>query len=104
MEIIKTDKDYDDLFEFIKDFDPEIIVYTKLGSDEYKKIKAEWLKQGFSDRIGVIDKINLTNSCYWVELKNKNDQTKGLRIILDVKEKKSLFLVASLSVEAGIGF
>lgn len=103
MGMIKTDKDYNDLSKFIKDFDPEVVSYIKLGSDEYKKVKPEWQKQGFEDRITAVDKINLTDFCYWIELKDKKDETKGLRTILDVKEKKSLLLIASLSIKAGIG-
>jgi len=103
MEMIKTDKDYDDLSEFIKDFEPEVANYIKLGEDEYRKIRPEWQEQGFGDRIGIVDKINLTASCYWIELENKKDETKGLRMILDVEEGKSLLLVASLSIKAGVG-
>jgi len=103
MEIIKTDKDYNDLSNFIKDFEPEIVSYEKMGPNEYEIIKPEWQEKGFEDRITAIDKITFTDSTYWIELKNKQDKTKGLRMILDVKEKISLFLVASLSIEAGIG-
>jgi hypothetical protein len=103
MEVIKTDKDYNDLSGFIKGFDPAIVDYIKLGPDEYKKMKLEWQKQGLGDRIGMVDKLTLTDSTYWIELKNKKDESKGLRMILDVKEKKSLLLIAALSIKAGIG-
>lgn len=103
MEMIKTDKDYDDLSEFIKDFEPEVANYIKLGKDEYRKIRPEWQEQGLGDRIGTVDKIDLTDFCYWIELENKKDETKGLRMILDVEEGKSLLLVASLSIKAGVG-
>jgi hypothetical protein len=103
MEIIKTDKDYNDLSGFIKDFEPEVVSCIKLGADEYKKIKPEWQEQGFEDRIGAVDGIELTDSTYWIELKNKKDETKGLRMILDIKERKSLLLIASLSINVGIG-
>jgi len=103
MEVIKTDKDYNDLASFISGFDPEIITYTKLGPAEYEKIKPEWQKQGLADRITAIDKINLTDSTYWIELKSRNDETKGLRTVIDTKTKKSLLLIAALSIKAGIG-
>jgi len=103
MDIIKTDKDYNDLSKFVTGFNPEIIDYIKLSPNEYKKIRLEWQDQGFGDRIGIIDKISLTDFTYWIELRNKNDETKGLRIILDTKEKKSLLLIAALSVRAGVG-
>ena len=103
MDIIKTDKDYNDLSKFVTGFNPEIIKYIKLGPTEYKKIKPEWDAQGFGDRINMVDKLDLNNSTYWIELKNKNDETKGLRTILDAKEKKSLLLIAALSIKAGIG-
>ena len=103
MGIIKTDKDYSGLSNFVMGFDPEIVNYIKLGPDEYKKIKPEWQKQGFGDRISIVDKINLTNSTYWIELKNKKDHSKGLRMIIDIKTKKSLLLMASLSIGVGVG-
>jgi len=103
MDIIKTDKDYNDLSKFVTGFNPEIINYIRLGPDEYKKIKPDWQEQGLGDRIKLVDKLNLNDSTYWIELKNKNDETKGLRMILDTKEKKSLLLIAALSIKAGIG-
>jgi len=103
MDIIKTDKDYNDLSKFVTGFNPEIINYIKLGPDEYKKVKPDWQEQGLGDRIKLVDKLNLNDSTYWIELKNKNDETKGLRMILDTKEKKSLLLIAALSIKAGIG-
>jgi hypothetical protein len=39
MEMIKTDKDYNDLSGFIEGFNPEVVSYLKLGPNEYKKIK-----------------------------------------------------------------
>jgi len=103
MDIIKTDKDYNDLSKFVTGFNPEIIDYIKLGPDEYKNIKLEWQEQGLGDRVGLVDKLNLTDSTYWIEVKNKNDETKGLRMIIDAKDKKSLLLIAALSIKAGIG-
>jgi len=103
MEIAKTDKDYNDLSEFVKDFDPKIVAYDKFGQTEYNNIKQQWQEQGLNDRIGIIDKIELTDSTYWIELKNKNNEDKGLRMIFDIKEKKSLLLIATLNVEAGVG-
>ncbi|MEI7424666.1 MAG: hypothetical protein WCK10_00915 [Candidatus Staskawiczbacteria bacterium] len=101
MQIAKTDKDYAEVSSFLVNFDPEIITYTKLGLTEYNKLKPEWKNQGFEDRINLIDKLTLTNSTYWIELKNKNDETKGLRLVLDTKENKSILLIVSLSVSAG---
>jgi hypothetical protein len=103
MEIIKTDKDYNDLTSFIKGFDPEVTSYIKLGPDEYQKIKPDWEKQGFGYRIEIVNKLALTDSTYWAELKNKNDTTKGLLTIIDVKANKSLLLIAALSIKAGVG-
>lgn len=103
MEIIKTDKDYNELSGFIGDFEPEIVDYIKFGPNEYQAIKPKWQEKGLTDRIGLVDKINLTNSTYWIELKNKKDESKGLRIILNINERKSLLLIAALSVEAGLG-
>ena len=103
MEIIKTDKDYNDLSDFIKDFEPGVANYIKLGQNEYRKIRLEWQEQDLGDRIGTVDKINLTDFTYWIELKNKKDETKGLRMVLDVKERKSLLLIASLSIKVGVG-
>ena len=102
MEIIKTDKDYNELSGFIKGFNPEVIKYIKLGPNEYKTLKPIWQNEGFADRIKIVDKIKLTDFCYWIEIKNKNDETRGLRIILDTKENKSLLLIASLSISTGI--
>jgi hypothetical protein len=101
MEIMKTDKDYNDYSNLTKDFNPEIAGYMKLGPQDYEKIKAEWKEQGFGDRISAIDKINLTDSTYWVELKNINDEKKGFRVLVDTKEKKSLFTAAFVFVEMG---
>ena len=98
MEIIKTDKDYSDLSQFVIDFDPEIITYTKFRPEEYAAVKSEWQEQGFGDRVALIDEVNLTNDTYWVELKNKNDETKGLRAIIDINQKKSLLLIGSLLI------
>jgi len=103
MQIIKTDKDYNDFSDLVKNFNPEIAGYIKLEPEEYAKIKPEWQKQGFGDRVAAIDKIKLTDSTYWVELKNKNDETKGLRALLDLAEKKSLFLAGSISINASVG-
>jgi hypothetical protein len=103
MEIMKTDKDYNDYSNLTKDFNPEIAGYMKLGPQEYQKIKPQWQEQGFGDRISAIDKIKLTDSTYWVELKNRNDETKGLRALVDIKEKKSLFMAASVLVVSGVG-
>ena len=103
MDIIKTDKDYNDLSKFVTGFNPEIINYIKLGPAEYKKLKLEWQEQGLGDRVDMVDKLNLNDSTYWIELKNKSEETKGLRMIIDAKEKKSLLLIASLSIKAGIG-
>ena len=103
MDIIKTDKDYNDLSKFVTGFNPEIIDYIKLGPNEYKKIKPDWQKQGLGDRVKMVDKLNLNDSTYWIELKNKSEETKGLRMILDTKDKKSLILIAALSIKAGIG-
>ena len=102
MKVIKTDKDYNELSSFIKGFNPEVISYIKLGPNEYKAIRPIWQNQGFGDRIKIVDKIKLTDSCCWIEIKNKNDETKGLRMILDTKENKSLLLIASLSITAGV--
>ena len=103
MEIIKTDKDYPGLSVFVLGFNPEIVAYTKLGPNEYQKIKSRWQQQGLESRVKIVDGINLTNSTHWIELKNKNDQTKGLRMIIDTKTKTSLLLMASLSINAGVG-
>ena len=103
MEIIKTDKDYSELSKFIEGFDPKIVAYIKLGPNEYGKIKPEWQEAGFEERTKIIDGLKLTEYTYWVELKNKHHETKGLRTILDTKENKSLLLMASMSVSAGIG-
>jgi len=103
MEIIKTDKDYAELSEFIKDFEPQIVSYEKLGPAEYGIIKIEWQNAGFEERIKMVDEIKLTDSTYWIELKNKNDETKGLLVLLDVKEKKSFLLIAALSISVGVG-
>ena len=103
MEIIKTDKDYNELSGFIKGFDPKVITYIKLGPNEYKTLRPIWQNQGFADRVKIIDKIKLTDSCCWIEIKNKNDETKGLRMILDTKENKSLILIASLLINTGVG-
>jgi len=103
MEIIKTDKDYNELLTFIGNFDPEIIEYKKLGPDEYKSIKDNWQKEQLNERIALVDKISLTDSTYWVELKNLNDKTKGLRMVIDTKEKKSFLLIAAMFVSADVG-
>ena len=103
METIKTDKDYADLLTFINGFNPEITNYIKLGRNEYDEIKPDWGKQGFGDRIKIIDEINLNNFTYWIELKNKNDETKGLQTIIDVQKNKSLLLIATLSIKASVG-
>lgn len=103
LQIAKADKDYAEVSNFVKDFSPEIVAYEKLGIAEYKKIKTEWEKQGLGDRIKLVDKLNLTENTYWIELKNKNDKDKGLRLVLDTKEKKSLLLIVSLAVNAGVG-
>jgi len=103
MDIIKTDKDYNELLSFITGFDPEVVSYIKLDPNGYQIIKTQWQDQGLGERINMVDKLNLKDSTYWIELKNKADETKGLRMILDTKEKKSLLLIAALSVTAGIG-
>ena len=103
MAIIKTDKDYSGLSDFVSGFDPEIVAYTKLSPNEYQKIKTGWQEQGLADRIRLVDGLTLTDSTYWVELKNINDQTKGLRMIIDTKTKTSLLLMASLLISAGVG-
>lgn len=103
MEMIKTDKDYNDLLSFVNGFDPEVVDYVKIGPKEYKKLKTDWQNQGLAERVKSVDQISLTNFTYWVELKNKNDTTKGLITILDTKEKKSLLLIATLAVEANLG-
>lgn len=103
LKIAKTDKDYADIANLMENFNPEIIAYEKLGSTEYQKVKSIWKDQGFESRIGLVDKITLTDSTYWVELRNKNDETKGLRLILDTKENKSLLLIAAMSVSAEVG-
>ncbi|MCX6720631.1 MAG: hypothetical protein NTW11_02400 [Candidatus Staskawiczbacteria bacterium] len=103
MEIIKTDKDYSGLSTFVSGFDPEIITYKKLGPNEYKNLKQAWQSQGLADRVKLVDALTLTNSTYWIELRNKNDQTKGLRTIIDVKTKTSLLLMAALSINVGVG-
>lgn len=102
MEIVKSDVNYSDIEKFLENFEPEIFVYNKLGESEYQKIKPEWKKQGFGDRVDLIDKIDLTDSTYWIELKNKKEETKGLRVVLDIKEKKSLLIIPTLSVKAGM--
>ncbi len=103
MQMIKTDKDYKDFSDLVKNFNPEIVNYIKLGSAEYEKIRPEWQEEGFGDRVAAIDKIKLTDSTYWVELKNKNDETKGLRALLDLAGKKSLFLAGSILINASLG-
>jgi len=104
MEIIKTDKDYNDLADFVKNFDEiEVVDYKKLGLNEYKNIKEMWQAENLDDRIALVDKINLTDSTYWIEVKNRTDTTKGLRMVLDTKENKSLLLIATMSISAGIG-
>jgi len=103
LDIMKTDKDYNDFSDITSNFDPETAVYTKLGPQEYQEIRQEWQKQGLQDRISAIDKITLTDSTYWVELKNKNDETKGLRALVDIRAGESLFMAGSLLIQANIG-
>ena len=102
MNIIKGDKNYNNLSSFTKNIDPEISNYIKLGPTEYAAIKPEWQKQGFADRIKIVDGVNLTNSTYWIELKDKKNPNKGLQIIIDVQQKKSLLLMASLTINASL--
>jgi len=102
LDIIKTDKDYNEAVGFIKGFNPEIVSYLKFGPAEYQKIKKEWQEKGLKKRIENFDKIGLTGSTYWVEIRDKNDSTKGLIAIIDVKEKKSLLLMLSLSIKANV--
>lgn len=103
LQIAKADKDYADISNIMVNFDPKIKTYEKLGPEEYSKIKSKWKDEGFESRIELVDKITLTNSTYWIEITNNNDENKGLRMILDTKENKSLLLIAALSVSAGVG-
>lgn len=103
MAIVKTDSNYNDFTSLVKNFNPELVNYLKLGPEEYKTLRAQWEKQGLSDRNKLTDAVKLTDSTYWVELKNKNDKSRGLFAIIDTKEKKSLLIIASISIEAGIG-
>ena len=102
MQVIKTDKDYANLSGFIKDFDPVVVNYIKLGPTEYTAIKPEWIKQGFADRIKIVDNVNLTNSTYWIEVKNKKDPNKGFQTIIDTNQNKSILLMASLVINASL--
>lgn len=103
MQIVKTDAGYNNISKFMDNFDPELISYSKLGAGDYQKIKPEWQKQSLESRVSLVDKVALTNSTFWVEIKNKNDSTKGLLVILDTKEKKSLLLITTLSVKVSAG-
>ena len=105
MEIVKTDKDYNDALSIIKDFAPELVNQIKLGPTEYQKLKPQWEKEG-SDMAGisqVIDAINLNDSTYLVSIQNKNDKTKGLLAVIDTNTKKSLAVIATIKIEAGVG-
>jgi uncharacterized protein YxeA len=104
MDIVKTDKDYNDFTSLVKNFDPELTGYKKFGPEEYKTLRADWEKQGLSDRNKLTDAVKLNDYTYWVELVNKNDKSRGLYAVIDTKEKKSLLIIASISIEAGIGY
>jgi len=103
MEMIKTDKDYNDLTTFIKNFEPQIAIFTKFSPTDYKRIKPGWQKQGRESIIKIVDEVSLNKSTYWIEIKDTKDKTKGLMTILDLKNKKSVLLMASLSIEASLG-
>lgn len=103
MDIIKTDKDYNDLSDFLKGFNPQLVTYIKFGPNEYKTIKPEWVKQGLAGRTDLIDKVTLTDSTYWVKVVDKKTTSKGLQAVIDITSRKSLLLIASMSIEAGIG-
>jgi len=104
MNMIKTDSDYDGLNKtLLKDFNPELFSNTKFGPDEYRLIKKEWAQKGLDSRIAEVDKVKLNSSTYWVDVVNKNDANKHLLAVLDVDKQKSLLLIASLYIEAGIG-
>lgn len=102
MEILNGSSSYDEFLSKAKNFEPELSNYFKFGPVEYEKIKPQWKMQGFEDRFPIIDKINLNNSTYWVELKNKN-QGPDLFAILDLKAKKSLLIIGSITIKAGVG-
>ena len=103
MDIIKTDKDYNSLSGFLKDFDPKLATYIRLGPKEYEAIKPVWQKKGFDGRIDLIDKITLTDSTYWAEIANKNGGDKKLLALLDITSPSPLLLIVSMSVTAGVG-
>jgi hypothetical protein len=103
MDIVKVDKDYSDFNGLVKSFSPELVDYEKMSPQEYKILRAKWEKEGLDSRNKLTDAVKLTDSTYWVELVNKNDKSRGLLAIIDIKEKKSLLIIASISIEAGIG-
>ena len=103
MDIIKTDKDYPDFLTVDKNFYPVLADYEKLGPAEYKIKRAEWIKQNLSSRTDLLDKLQLTDSTYWVELKNKNDENKGLLAVIDTKQNKSLLIIATVYIKANVG-
>ena len=104
MNMIKTDSDYANLSKtLLKDFDPELSSSLKFGPDQYQVIKKEWKQKGLESRIAEVDKVKLNSSTYWVDVVNKNDANKHLLAVLDVDKQKSLLLIASLYIEAGIG-
>ena len=102
MEILNGSSGYSEFLSKAKNFEPELSNYFKLDPNGYEKIKPQWQEQGFGDRVAAIEKLNLNNSTYWVELKNKN-QGPSLFAVLDLKAKKSLLIIGSLSIKTGVG-
>jgi hypothetical protein len=99
IEIVKTDKDYDDFLAIVPDFEAELESYTKLSPADYEEVKPEWNKTnstmyGMSD---IIDTLKLTNSTYLVKLKDKNNENKGLIAVVDVEKNRSLILYSHYS-------
>ena len=101
MGILQNSSDYAEFLASAGSFDPELGNYFKLGPAEYQQIKPQWQEQGFEDRFAIVDELNLTDSTYWVELKNK---VKGpnLLTIVDINQKTCLLVMGSIVIEAGM--
>lgn len=102
MEIAKTNGAYKYLEGFAKSFNPEISSYIKLSPSDYATLKPQWQKQGLGARNKYIDNVKLNESTYWIEIKNKNDETRSLQMVVDVQQKKCLFLMAAMTINASV--
>ena len=101
-DILQTSPDFAEFLASAGTFDPELGDYLKLGPAEYQQIKPKWQQDGFEDRTKIIDELNLTDSTYWVQLKNKR-QGPDLLTIVDINQKTTLLVMGSIVIKAGVG-